>query len=123
MYQVILFSLRGISRTTKLAYNTVVTVIRDAALKAQMVHNEEVQEVETDAIAADEFWSFVKKQKNFHRSQKYEAQLSEVLPLPKVRGFKNEIYINFSFSTRDKNFFLRSRSDLLSALSSYQINI
>ena len=61
MYQVILFSLRGISRTTKLAYNTVVTVIRDAALKAQMVHNEEVQEVETDAIAVDEFWSFVKK--------------------------------------------------------------
>jgi len=26
-----------------------------------MVHNEEVQEVETDASAADEFWSFVKK--------------------------------------------------------------
>ena len=26
-----------------------------------MVHNEEVQEVEIDAIVADEFWSFVKK--------------------------------------------------------------
>ena len=31
-------SLRGISRTTKLAYNTVVKIVRDAAVKAQMVH-------------------------------------------------------------------------------------
>ena len=31
-------SLRGISRTTKLAYNTVVKIVRDAAIKAQMVH-------------------------------------------------------------------------------------
>ena len=53
--------LRGIARTTELAYNTVVDVVRDGAIKAQMVHNEEVQEVETDAIASDEFWSFVKK--------------------------------------------------------------
>ena len=50
-------SLRGISRTTKLAYNTVVKIVRDAAVKAQMIHNKEVQEIDTKAIAADEFWS------------------------------------------------------------------
>ena len=54
-------SLRGISRTTKLAYNTVVKIVRDAAIKAQMVHNEEVQKIQTKAIAADEFWSYVQK--------------------------------------------------------------
>ena len=54
-------SLRGIARTTKLAYNTVVSIVRAAAIKAQMVHNEEVQEVKTEAIAGDKFWSFVKK--------------------------------------------------------------
>ena len=31
-------SLRGISRTSKLAYNTVISVVRYAATKAQMVH-------------------------------------------------------------------------------------
>ena len=38
-----------------------VKIIRDAAVKAQMVHNEEVQEIQTKAIAADEFWSYVQK--------------------------------------------------------------
>ena len=62
-------SLRGISRTTKLAYNTVVDVVKDAATKAQMVHNEEVIEVETEAITGDEFWSFIKKTEKLFRGR------------------------------------------------------
>lgn len=54
-------SLRGVSRTSGLAYGTVVSVIRAASVKGQMVHNQEVQGVETNQIGADEFWSFVKK--------------------------------------------------------------
>ena len=57
-------SLRGVSRTTKLAYNTVVDIIRVASVKGQMVHNEQVQQVEIEEIASDEFWSFVQKNKN-----------------------------------------------------------
>ncbi len=33
------------------AYDTVVSIVEAAALKAQMVHNAEVQDVDTDAIA------------------------------------------------------------------------
>lgn len=54
-------SLRGISRISDLAYDTVVSIVTAAALKAQMVHNAEVRDVDTDAIAADELWSFVEK--------------------------------------------------------------
>jgi len=57
-------SLRGISRISGLAYETVVSIVQAVAHKAQMVHNAEVQAVETDAIAADELWSFVEKNKN-----------------------------------------------------------
>ena len=57
-------SLRGISRISGLAYDTVVSIIQAAAQKAQLVHNAEVQNVDTDAIAADELWSFVEKNKN-----------------------------------------------------------
>ncbi len=57
-------SLRGISRISGLAYDTVVSIIRAAAQKAQIVHNSEVQDVDTDAITADELWSFVEKNKN-----------------------------------------------------------
>jgi transposase-like protein len=57
-------SLRGISRISGLAYDTVVSIVRAASEKAQMVHNAQVQAVETDAIAADEFWSFVEKNKS-----------------------------------------------------------
>jgi hypothetical protein len=46
------------------AYDTVVSIIQAAAQKAQLVHNAEVQNVDTDAIAADELWSFVEKNKN-----------------------------------------------------------
>jgi lambda repressor-like predicted transcriptional regulator len=50
-------SLRGISLISGLAYNTVVSIVQAAALKAQMVHNASHQDVDTDAIAADELWS------------------------------------------------------------------
>lgn len=52
-------SLRGISRTTQLAYNTVVSIVRAASQKAQLVHNREVQSVETADVSTDEMWSFV----------------------------------------------------------------
>lgn len=57
-------SLRGVSRTTKLAYNTVVSLVRKASVKGQMIHNGQVQQIETEQIAGDEFWSFVQKNKN-----------------------------------------------------------
>ena len=56
-------SLRGISRTTRLAYNTVVSLVRGASVKGQIVHNDRVKQVETEQIAGDEFWSFVQKNK------------------------------------------------------------
>lgn len=59
-------SLRGVSRTTQLAYNTVVSLVRKASVKGQMVHNEEVKQIETEQLAGDELWSFVKKNKNIH---------------------------------------------------------
>jgi transposase-like protein len=57
-------SLRGISRTTGLAYETVVSVIDAASQKAQMHHNQELKDVDTQSISADEFWSFVENSKN-----------------------------------------------------------
>lgn len=57
-------SLRGISRITGLAYETVVSVIDAASQKAQLVHNQELQNIETQSIGADEFWSFVQKSRN-----------------------------------------------------------
>ena len=57
-------SLWGISRISGLAYDTVVSIVQAASRKAQMVHNAEVQDVDTEAIAADELWSFVEKNKS-----------------------------------------------------------
>jgi len=57
-------SLRGISRTTGLASNTVVSIVRAASQKAQLVHNAEVQAVQTIEVSADEMWSFVSKNRN-----------------------------------------------------------
>jgi lambda repressor-like predicted transcriptional regulator len=57
-------SLRGIGRISGLSYNTGVSLIRAASQKAQLVHNAELQAVDTDAISADELWSFVEKNKN-----------------------------------------------------------
>jgi len=57
-------SLRGISRTTGLAYNTVVSIVRAASQRALLVHNGEVQAVQTDEVSADELWSFVSKNRS-----------------------------------------------------------
>jgi transposase-like protein len=57
-------SLRGISRTTRLAYNTVVSIVRAASQQAQLVHNAEVQSVQTEEVSADELWSFVSKNRS-----------------------------------------------------------
>ncbi len=57
-------SLRGVSRITGLAYNTVVSIIRAASQRAQLVHNAKVQAVETEEVSADEMWSFVEKNKS-----------------------------------------------------------
>ena len=57
-------SLRGISRTSGLAYNTVVSIVRAASQQAQLVHNAQVQAVQTEAVIADELWSFVSKNKS-----------------------------------------------------------
>ncbi len=54
-------SLRGIARTTGLAYNTVVSVVRAASQRSQQVHKGKVQAVSTDDVSADQMWSFVKK--------------------------------------------------------------
>jgi lambda repressor-like predicted transcriptional regulator len=57
-------SLRGISRTSGLAYNTVVSIVRAASQQAQLVHNAKVQAVQTEEVSADELWSFVAKNKS-----------------------------------------------------------
>ena len=57
-------SLRGISRTSGLAYNTVVSIVRAASQQAQLIHNAEVQAVQTEEVSADELWSFVQKNKS-----------------------------------------------------------
>ncbi len=54
-------SLRGISRISGRAYGTVVSLVRDASQKAQMIHNQQVQQIETEEVMADEMWSFVEK--------------------------------------------------------------
>lgn len=54
-------SLRGISRIVQRAYGTVVSLVRAASQKAQIVHNAKVQQIETDEVIADEMWSFVEK--------------------------------------------------------------
>lgn len=57
-------SLRGISRTTGLAYNTVVSIVRAVSQRAQLVHNGEVQAIQTEEVSADEMGSFVAKNRN-----------------------------------------------------------
>ena len=56
--------LRGISRTVNLAYNTVVSLVRAASEKGQVIHNAHVQNINTSKIRSDEFWSLVQKNKN-----------------------------------------------------------
>lgn len=57
-------SLRGLSRIGKRAYNTVVSVVRAASYRAQLVHSEEIKDINTEEIVADEMWSFIQKNRN-----------------------------------------------------------
>ena len=57
-------SLRGVSRTANLAYNTVVNLIRAASIRGQLIHNAHVQQIETTPISGEESWSFVKKNRS-----------------------------------------------------------
>ncbi len=57
-------SLRGISRITGLTHNTVISIVRAASAKAQLVHNDQVKQVETKEVSADEMWSFVQKNRS-----------------------------------------------------------
>jgi len=57
-------SLRGTSRVTHRAYGTVVSLIRAASQKAQLVHNQEVRDVDCEQVVADEMWSFIKKNRS-----------------------------------------------------------
>ncbi len=52
---------RGISRISGLSYNTGVSLIRAGSQKAQLVHNAQVQAIDTDAVSASEMWSFALK--------------------------------------------------------------
>lgn len=54
-------SLRGMSRISGWAYGTVVSLVRIASQKAQILHNAKVQQVETEDVSLDELWSFVQK--------------------------------------------------------------
>jgi transposase-like protein len=57
-------SLRGVSRVSHRAYGTVVSLLRAASEKSQLVHNQAIQAGDTDEIVADEMWAFVQKNKN-----------------------------------------------------------
>ena len=57
-------SQRGVARVSHRAYGTVVSILRATSQKAQMVHNQAIQSVDTQEIVADEMWSFVQKNKN-----------------------------------------------------------
>jgi transposase-like protein len=56
--------LRGVSRVSRRADGTVVSLLRAASEQSQLVHNQSVQSVETASIVADEVWSFVQKNNN-----------------------------------------------------------
>ncbi|MDE5067718.1 MAG: hypothetical protein O4752_00600 [Trichodesmium sp. St4_bin8_1] len=57
-------SLRGISRTMNLAYNTIVSLFRAVSQKGQMIHNSHAENLKTSQVSSDEFWQFVQKNKN-----------------------------------------------------------
>jgi len=57
-------SQRGVARVSHRAYGTVVNLLQAASEKAQLIHNQPLQAVDTEKIVADELWSFVQKNKN-----------------------------------------------------------
>ena len=57
-------SLRGISRISGLAYNTVVSIVRAASTKAQLIHNHQLEQVQTQEVSGDEMGSLVQKNRS-----------------------------------------------------------
>ena len=57
-------SLRVISPTVNLADNTVISLVRAACEKGQMIHNAHLQNINNSQINSDEFWSLIQKNKN-----------------------------------------------------------
>jgi hypothetical protein len=49
-------SLRGIRRTSGLAYNAVVRIVRAASQPAQLVHKADVQAVQTKEVSTEQVW-------------------------------------------------------------------
>lgn len=64
-------SLPGVSPISKRAYATVVSLLRSASQKAQMVHNAEIHQVRTEDVSADEMWSFVEKNRKTVNQKNY----------------------------------------------------
>ena len=105
-------SLRGISRISGLAYDTVVSIVQAAAIKAQMVHNAEVRDVDTDAIAASELWSFVEKNTHHCLAEELEtgdcwiaislAQLSGLILSGRIGKHTDELAAELVASTEGK---------------------
>ena len=54
-------SLRVISPTVNLADNTVISLVRAACEKGQMIHNAHLQNINNSQINSDEFWSLIQK--------------------------------------------------------------
>lgn len=63
-------SFRGISRISRLAYNTVVSMVRASSARALLVHNSQVEQVITEEVSGDERSSFVQKNRS-NVSQKH----------------------------------------------------
>lgn len=105
-------SLRGIGRISGLAYDTVASIVQSASQKAQMVHNAEVSSVDTDAIAADELWSFALKKQKHCFPEELEvgdcwiavslAQLSGLILCARAGKRNDELAIELARSTEDK---------------------
>jgi hypothetical protein len=55
-------------------YIVLLSIVQAVTQKGQMVHNAQVQAVDTDAPAADELWSFVEK--NIHHCLAHWIALS-----------------------------------------------
>ena len=51
----------GLVAITGLSYNTVVSIVRAASQKAQLLHTAEVRAVQTEEVSAHEMWSLVSK--------------------------------------------------------------
>ena len=55
-----------------MAYDKMVSLVRSASQKGQMMYNGHVENIKTSQINSDEFWSFVQKNKNIVNSKVFE---------------------------------------------------